>query len=248
MAAQRLDKILVHMGYGSRREITALVRAAKITVNGVICTAPDCKIHPQQDKLMVEGVQVHYQEHWYLMLNKPAGVITATQDAKQQTVLTLLPQQLQRVGMFPVGRLDKDTEGLLLLTTDGAFSHALMSPRKHVAKVYHARITGTLAQDAAQQFAQGIVLADGTVCRQATLTRLQDDWVAVTICEGKYHQVKRMIAAVGGQVTALRRVSIGALSLDDTLPCGAFRALTTQELHALLGEEKTHAQGTESAK
>ncbi len=233
MASERLDKVLAGLGAGSRREIAALARAGKITVNGEICRAPDRKISPEEDKLSVDGQPFQYRAHWYLMLNKPAGVVTATEDNFQRTVLDLLPEQLRRAGVFPVGRLDKDTEGLLLLTTDGAFGHALMSPRRHVPKVYEARFGGTLAPDAAARFAAGLTLADGTLCRAAVLEPIGADSARVTLCEGKFHQVKRMLRAVGVTVTALRRIRIGALALDPALAPGAFRELREDERAAL---------------
>lgn len=239
MAAERLDKVLAGLGAGSRREIASLARAGKITVNGDICRTPDRKINPEQDKLSVDGQPLVYRAHWYLMLNKPAGVITATEDNFQRTVLDLLPEQLRRAGVFPVGRLDKNTEGLLLLTTDGAFGHALMSPRRHVSKVYEARFDGTLAPDAAACFSAGLTLADGTVCRAAVLEPLGEGSARITLCEGKFHQVKRMLRAVGGTVTALRRIQIGTLPLDPTLAPGAFRELREDERAALTGDRST---------
>lgn len=171
------------------------------------------------------------------MLNKPAGVLSATQDAQQKTVLDLFPT-CERKGLAPVGRLDKDTEGLLLLTDDGALNHALTAPRRHVAKRYRALISGTLADDAPERFAQGVVLADGTVCRPAELqigvSRPDGQTeVFVVLWEGKYHQVKRMVAAVGGRVEYLERLSVGPLTLDTTLARGQYRALTETEIQAL---------------
>lgn len=238
MATQRLDKILAGQGFGSRREIAALVRARKISVNGEICTAFDRKIQPTRDKLMVDGETVTYHENWYVMLHKPAGVITATEDKQHQTVLSLLPARLQSVGLFPVGRLDKDTEGLLLLTTDGAFDHALMSPKKHVSKVYEAQVDAAPERGAEARFAAGLTLTDGTVCRPATLCRLAPDLVRVTLCEGKFHQVKRMLAAVGSGVITLRRTQIGALPLDAALAPGQARELTEEERALLLCAEQ----------
>lgn len=237
MAQLRLDKMLVNLGWGSRREIAAMARGGKITVNGEVCRSPDRKVDPQADKVAVGDEAVRYQEHYYLMLNKPAGVVTATQDNFQQTVLSLLPARLQKAGLFPVGRLDKDTEGLLLLTTDGAFSHALTAPRRHVDKVYLAGVRGALAPDAQARFAQGVVLEDGTVCRPALLAPegaadgLQ--YVRITLHEGRFHQVKRMVRAAGGEVVTLRRLSVGPLTLDPALAPGACRALTEGEVRAL---------------
>lgn len=237
MVPLRLDKMLVNLGWGSRREIAALARAGKITVNGEICKSPERKIDPEMDKLIVDGASVQYQPHFYLMLHKPAGVVSATQDNFQPTVLSLLPERLQKAGVFPVGRLDKDTEGLLLLTTDGAFSHALTAPRRHIDKVYRAQARGVLEPDAVARFAQGLTLEDGTICRPATLAIETQDGglfvLRITLREGKFHQVKRMVRAVGGEVTALCRLSIGTLTLDPDLPPGAFRELTAQEVQAL---------------
>lgn len=232
-AAERLDKLLVRMGCGSRREVVALVRGGKVAVNGDICTENDRKIDPERDKLTVNGEAVAYRAHWYLMMNKPAGVITATEDPRHETVFSLLPERLRRAGVFPVGRLDKDTEGLLLLTTDGDWGHALMSPRRHVPKLYEAAVDSEPAPDAETRFFEGLTLKDGTLCRPAKLERCAPCCVHVTVCEGKYHQVKRMLKAVGSEVTALRRLAVGPLSLDAALAPGAYRELTAEELAAL---------------
>lgn len=238
MAQQRLDKMLANLGWGSRREIAALARSGKITVNGESCKSPDCKVDPQADLITVAGESVRYQTHFYLMLHKPAGVITATQDHFQQTVLSLLPARLQKIGLFPVGRLDKDTEGLLLLTTDGDFSHALTAPRRHVDKVYCAEVAGKLFPDASRRFRQGLTLEDGTACRPAEMEVLAETdgfaTVQITLREGKFHQVKRMVHAVGGEVVRLRRLSIGPLQLDRSLPPGGYRELTEGEIAALM--------------
>lgn len=237
MAQQRLDKILANLGLGSRKEVASMIRAAKVTVNGTACKSQNQKIDPEKDEICVSGKAVSYQAALYFMMNKPAGVITATQDNFQPTVLSLLPESLQKAGLFPIGRLDKDTEGLLILTTDGALGHALTAPRRQVDKVYYAEAAGTLAEDAGAQFAAGIVLADGTRCLPAELqfiSRTEDGArVRVTLREGKFHQVKRMIRAVGGEVTYLRRESIGRVALDPSLALGTFRALDAEEINAL---------------
>ena len=237
MALQRLDKILANLGFGSRREISVLAHDGRISVNGETCKIPDRKIDPQTDKITVSGEEVRYQLHFYLMLNKPVGVVTATKDNFQQTVLSLLPERMQKAGVFPVGRLDKDTEGLLLLTTDGDFGHALTAPRRHVDKVYLAEVRGALASDAPERFREGLALADGTVCRPAEL-RIEGEadgltTLRVTLREGRFHQVRRMVRAVGGEVVRLRRLSIGPLALDSTLAPGGFRELTETEVSAL---------------
>lgn len=234
MALERLDKLLSNAGYGSRREIAAIARSGGILVNGEVCRAPERKLDSDSDCIIVSGQRAQVQRQYYFMLNKPAGVITATRDNFQRTVIDLLPAQLQRIGLFAVGRLDKDTEGLLLLTTDGAFNHALMSPRGHTPKVYEARFEGTLRADAKSLFAQGIALDDGTHCKPALLEQANDGQIRITLYEGKFHQVKRMVSAIGGRVTALRRISIGTLQLDASLESGEFRALSVREYQDLL--------------
>lgn len=232
----RLDKLLTHFGCGTRRQVIDAVRRGRAQVNGKTCCDPAAKVDPEQDEVRFDGVVQSYQKHRYLMMNKPAGVITAVSD-RRETVVDLLPEG-ERRGVFPVGRLDRDTEGLLLLTTDGQLCHALMSPRRHVEKVYLARVSGGLAPDAAARFAEGMQLRDGTACRPARLEPAGEEeglplW-RITLREGKYHQVKRMVAAAGGRVEALRRVSVGTLELPPGLPPGSWRALTAEELTRLL--------------
>ncbi len=235
---QRLDKVLCNLGYGSRREIAELAKKRQITIDGVCCTDAGRKVDPTQSVIQVGAETVVWQAQYYIMLHKPPGYITATQDNFQPTVMELLSERLQKAGLFPVGRLDKDTEGLLLLTTDGAFGHALMAPKRHVEKVYEAEIQGTLDDDAVQRFAQGICLRDGTPCRPAKLQILHTNAgharAHITLLEGKFHQVKRMVQQVGGEVVALKRISIGPIALDETLRLGEYRALTDQEVQELL--------------
>lgn len=238
MARERLDKMLAGRGAGSRREVTGMIRGGLVTVNGVPCRDPAQKVDPDADTVCLGGCALRTRRERYVMLNKPGGVITATEDVAQETVLDLLPAA-ERRGLFPVGRLDKDTEGLLLLTDDGPMGHALTAPRRHVDKLYLAHITGTLRPDAAAQFEAGIVLEDGTVCRPAKLCVLEkppDDGltaVEITLREGKFHQVKRMVAAMGGRVVWLKRLSMGPLTLDPELAPGAWRELTDSEIEAL---------------
>lgn len=240
MPRMRLDKLLAHLNCGSRKEVQAMIRAGRVQVDGVTERDPAAKVDADTAQVILDGQAQHYQAQRYYMLNKPAGVITASRDERHDTVLELFPEEMRR-GLFAVGRLDKDTEGLLLITDDGALSHALMSPARHVDKVYEAQVEGELASDAAARFSAGLELKDGTVCRPArleTASDLGENWVRVTLCEGKYHQVKRMIAAVGGVVVRLRRVELGGLTLDPALAPGAFRALTTQELTLLTEQGK----------
>ena len=235
MPRMRLDKLLAHLNCGSRKEVQAMIRAGRVQVNGAVERDPAAKVDSDTAQVILDGQTQHYQAQWYYMLNKPAGVITASRDARHATVLELFPEEMRR-GLFAVGRLDKDTEGLLIVTDDGALSHALMSPTRHVYKVYEAVVEGELLPDAEARFAKGLTLKDGTVCLPARLERLPDDVVQrvrVTLREGKYHQVKRMIAAVGGVVVQLRRVQLGGLRLDSGLAAGEFRALTDEELTLL---------------
>ena len=235
MARMRLDKLLAHLNCGSRKEVQAMIRAGRVCVDGAAETDPAAKVDPDAALIALDGQVQRYRAQRYYMLNKPAGVITASRDERHGTVLDLFPEE-ERRGLFAVGRLDKDTEGLLIVTDDGALSHALMSPARHVAKVYEAVIDGERARDAAERFRQGLTLRDGTVCLPARLDILPGDGetrVRVTLREGKYHQVKRMVAAVGATVVRLRRVKLGGLVLDPALPAGAFRELTEQELEQL---------------
>ena len=241
MAGMRLDKLLTHLNCGSRKEVQAFIRAGRVQVDGAPVRDPAAKVEPDEAAVSLDGKALRYSAQRYFMLNKPAGVITASRDARHDTVLELFPEK-ERRGLFAVGRLDKDTEGLLLITDDGALSHALMSPTRHVSKLYEAEVQGTLAPDAVERFAQGLTLRDETVCRPALLEicAAGEDTctVRVTLHEGKYHQVKRMLAAVGGTVTALRRLRLGGLALDPALAPGQYRALSGEEL-ALLREEET---------
>ena len=243
MAKERLDKALSSLGCGSRKEVGALIRAGRATVNGQIVRDPSVKVTPAEDQLTLAGEPVRWRIGRYYMLNKPPGVVSARVDNLHETVLGLFPEK-ERAVLFPVGRLDKDTEGLLLVTDDGAFAHALTAPRRHVDKVYAALVEGRLELSAPKRFAEGLTLADGTLCKPAVLKVLgpQDGMtrVEVTLREGKHHQVKRMIAAVGGHVAHLKRLSIGPLRLDDALAPGEYRELTEEEVAML----RTAARGT----
>ena len=236
---ERLDKILSATGKWSRREVKELLRQGRVTVDGSRPTGPEMKIDPEQCEILVDGASAGYEAYTYLMLHKPAGVLSAVEDRKQKTVLDLLPRELQRRGLFPVGRLDKDTEGLLLLTNDGDLAHRLLSPRHHVDKVYYARVEGRLEAEDCRAFAAGITLADGLVCLPARLEILSDCEALVTVQEGKFHQVKRMLAQRGKPVLYLKRLAMGPLRLDDDLPPGAFRRLTDSERQQLRAMEKT---------
>ena len=236
----RLDKLLAHMGVGSRREIKQIVRASRVLVNGIVARSTDMQIEPDKDLVEFDGRQIVYQEHIYLMMNKPPGVLSATEDDREKVVTQLLRPEHQHFAPFPVGRLDKDTEGLLLLTNDGKLAHNLLSPKKHVNKTYYARIDGMLGADDIAAFARGIILDDGYKTMAANLviiTSGSESEAEITIQEGKFHQIKRMFAAVGKSVTYLKRLSMGPLQLDAELTLGSYRELTAEEIGKLHGLE-----------
>lgn len=226
----RLDKYLGDLGTAPRSECKRIIRSGRVCVDGAAVTAPETKIDPRAAVVTLDGERLVWAAHHYYMMNKPAGVLTATEDRRQKTVLDLLPEELQRMGLFPVGRLDRDTRGLLLLTDDGDFAHRVISPKFAVEKLYDACVEGTPDESDAEAFAEGLVLGDGTKCRPARLEILGEGRCLVTVTEGKYHQVKRMLASRGKPVTALKRLSVGALHLPETLPEGAFVELNDEDL------------------
>ena len=230
---ERLDKIISATGKKSRREVKELVRQGRILVDGKVANAADMKVDPACSEILMDGENIGYEKFTYIMLHKPAGVLSAVEDRKQKTVIDLLPEELQRRGLSPVGRLDKDTEGLLLLTNDGELTHKLLSPKYHVDKVYYARVEGRLEQKDCEAFAAGMTLGDGLACLPAGLEILSDCEALVTLQEGKFHQVKRMLAACGKPVVYLKRLSMGELRLDETLKKGEFRPLTAEEVKSL---------------
>ena len=230
---ERLDKLLAGTGKWSRREVKALVRQGLVRVDGRLAASAEDKLDPAAAIITVAGETVALHRFTYVLLHKPAGVLTATEDRKQPTVLDLLPPELRRIGLAPVGRLDKDTEGLLLLTNDGELAHRLLSPRYHVDKRYLARVDGELSAADTEAFARGMTLGDGLECLPAGLEVLPDRVCIVTLREGKFHQVKRMLAARGAPVLYLKRLSMGPLTLDDSLAAGAYRLLRAEEISAL---------------
>jgi len=239
----RLDKLLANMGYGTRSEIKKAVKQGQVTVDGRIAKDSGMQVQPDVQQIVFNGETVVYRDVIYLMLHKPPGVVSATEDTRDRTVIDLLEPDDQVLNPFPVGRLDKDTEGLLLLTNDGQLAHELLSPRKHVPKTYIARVLGDMPvslQDR-ERFATGVELDDGYVTMPAQLTvdavepngEGYESRITITIHEGKYHQIKRMFQAVGKQVVYLKRISMGPLSLDETLSMGEYRELTEDELELL---------------
>jgi len=229
----RLDRYLSQGTGIPRREVGPLVRRGRVMVQGELATVADQQVMPS-DVVLLDGKLVRAPGHLVLMLHKPAGYVSTTED-KGKTVMELVPEALRHRDLAPIGRLDKDTTGLLLLTTDGALSHALTSPRRHVDKSYLAVLESELAADAETRFAEGIPLADGSLCRPAGLERLEPLRVRITLREGKFHQVKRMVAACGSSVVSLHRERIGPLWLDPELAEGEVRALSPDEIAALAG-------------
>ncbi|MEY2354583.1 pseudouridine synthase [Lysinibacillus capsici] len=232
----RLDKLLANMGYGSRKEVKQLLKQKAVTVDGDYVKDAALHVDPEKQIVSVFGERVVYTEFVYLIMNKPPGVISATEDLRDETVIDLLEPLHQHFQPFPVGRLDKDTEGLLLLTNDGQLAHNLLSPKKHVPKVYYAQIEGVVTEEDAEKFANGVELNDGYVTKPGKLVILksaQQSEIELTIQEGKFHQVKRMFEAVGKRVTYLKRISMGSLKLDENLALGEYRELTAEELNGL---------------
>lgn len=231
----RLDKFLCETGFGTRSEVKALLKKGQVSVNGEIVKKPEQKIDEQKDEVICAGNRAVYAAWEYVMLHKPAGVLSATEDRHQKTVLDLL-DSTARQDLFPVGRLDKDTEGLLLLTNDGELAHRLLSPKKHVDKTYYAKIAGTVTAEHVQQFREGLDIGEKKPTLPAELKILKsgaDSEILVTIQEGKFHQIKRMFQAVGCQVTYLKRLSMGPLVLDEDLEPGESRQLTEEEIMKL---------------
>jgi len=236
----RLDKYLADMGKGTRSQIKEAARKGRIQVNGVIIKKPDTKVNIETDIIRFDGSEVSYVTMEYYMLNKPQGVVSATEDNKYQTVIDLIAGK-NRKDLFPVGRLDIDTEGLLLITNDGSLAHRLLAPKKHVDKIYFAVCEGFVPDSAIQDFSDGILLPDGLKCLPAILeilNRTEVDGkpiseIKLTIREGKFHQVKRMMEAVDCPVTYLKRLTMGPLTLDESLKIGEYRSLTSEELELL---------------
>ena len=228
---KRLDAVLSACSVGSRSEVKALIRKGKVSVNGTVVRDVSFAV-TDSDEVRVNGIVTDTSEFVYLMLNKPCGFVSTT-DADEENVLSFVPSELFRKGMFPVGRLDKDTSGLIFLTNDGAFSHMLTSPSRHVEKEYIATLERSLDEICFEFFAEGMTLKDGFITRPAKLERLGEKKARVVISEGKYHQVRRMFACCGNRVETLKRVRIGGVELDPTLEEGEVRKLTDEELDLL---------------
>ena len=230
----RLDKLLSECGVASRKEIRQLIRSGRVSVDGAAAASPEMKLDPYKALVCLDGTKIEYAKYHYYMMNKPAGVLSATDDGRQKTVLDLVTPEMRKIGLFPVGRLDKDTTGLLLLTNDGNFAHRVISPKSGIVKVYHARTEAPVDEADITAFKEGLTLGDGTKCLPAGLKLLPDGSCLVEVMEGKYHQVKRMLSSRGKPVTELKRLSIGGLKLDKALLPGSFRALEENELCSVM--------------
>ena len=240
-SSMRLDKFLVEMGKGTRSQIKEMAKKGRIQVNGAVLKATDEKIDPEKDVVVLDGQRVSYAQTEYFMLNKPAGTVSATEDGKYPTVVSLIGSALRK-DLFPVGRLDKDTEGLLLITDDGALNHSLLAPGRHVPKTYYARIHGIVTEADITAFKNGLDIGEKKMTAPAALKILhiaeneQTSEILVTITEGKFHQIKRMFQSVGKKVSYLKRLSMGSLHLDEKLTPGAWRELTLEEITKLKEE------------
>ena len=244
MGKIRLDKFLADMGLGTRSEVKKEIHKGQVRVNGIPERSPEYKLDIQKDLVEVDGRQISYAQQEYYMLNKPAGVVSATEDKKDMTVLDLI-QEKQRKDLFPVGRLDKDTEGLLLITNDGLLAHQLLSPKKHVKKTYFVRVENPVSPEDIKILEEGVDIGEEKRTLPAEISCLspEKNSLCLTIKEGKFHQIKRMFQAVDNKVLYLKRLSMGSLTLDETLDPGEYRPLTKEEIERL----KDHAGKQESS-
>lgn len=230
---ERLDKILASQGTLSRKEVKEIIKKGRVTLNGKVIKDSAVKIDAQTDKVCLDGEELMLKKHIYIMLNKPQGVVSASESDTDQTVVDLVPDELYRKNLFPAGRLDKDTTGFVLITDDGDFAHRILSPKNHIFKTYLARLDHSLTESDIEMLENGITLADGTTLKEAKLEIVEEGespLVKIIICEGKYHQVKRMFAAAGNKVVALHRSKMGNLELDESLNPGECREITPEEL------------------
>ncbi len=241
----RLDKYMADMGIGTRSEVKAYIKKGRVSVDGEVVKQAEYKVEIESQTVALDGNQIGYAQYEYYMLNKPAGVVSAVTDNRDTTVVELI-KDAKRKDLFPVGRLDKDTEGLLLITNDGELSHELLSPNKHVEKTYYAKIKGEVTEEDVKAFAEGLHLNKETIreekaekdietkpAKLVVLNTGEISEIELTICEGKFHQVKRMFQAVGKEVIYLKRISMGSLVLDERLALGEYRSLTEEELRQL---------------
>lgn len=230
--SKRIDKILSNMGYGSRKEVKMLIRGGLVEIDGIVVRDSGYQVETDVQEIKVGGNRIFYKDFIYILMNKPPGVISATEDNRERTVVDLLSDEFKSFNPFPVGRLDKDTEGLLLLTNDGQLTHLLLSPKKHIPKTYMAKVTGRVIEKDVEAFSKGVTLEDGykTMASQLEILESGDiSLVEITIYEGKFHQVKRMFKSIGKEVVYLKRISMGELKLDEKLELGEYRELNETE-------------------
>ena len=234
MSSIRLDKYLADMGVGSRRDVKSILKAGRVKVNSVTVTEAEAKIDIDADNVELDGKRIGYEEYRYYMLNKPAGVISATKDKLSDTVIEILKGENTK-DLFSVGRLDKDSEGLLIISNDGKFAHNVLSPAKHVDKTYFVRLDTKPDEEEISRIENGIDIGDDKPCLPAKVEVISDDEAYITISEGRFHQVKRMFQAVGINVTYLKRISMGALKLDENLAPGEYKKLSKEEINEVFG-------------
>lgn len=237
--SQRLDKLLSNGNFGTRTEVKKLIRSGRVSVMGKIIKNPDIHINEPYEGIEIDGNLFCYKQFLYIMMNKPAGVVSAVVDNRDKTVFDILPHEYNKKGLFPAGRLDKDTEGLLILTDDGQLSHKMLSPKNHVPKTYYAKIAGNVTVKEVDQFIAGVTLDDGYICMPAYLNIIQSgniSEITLTIHEGKFHQVKRMFEAVNQKVIYLKRIKMGNFSLDESLALGDVKELSMDEVSLLSGQ------------
>lgn len=225
----RIDKFLCSCGICTRSEAKKLLRLSKVTVNGKIIKQGDFKIDTENDEICFKKQRIFYEKFHYLMMNKPDGVVSATKDPKDKTVIDLLDNKYKNIGVFPVGRLDKDTTGLLILTNDGSFAYNTLSPKKHISKKYYVEVDGELSEDLIKEFKTGVIIDSNYKCKEAILEIIDKNSAYVTISEGKYHQIKRMFNAFNLNVTGLERIAFGKITLDENLEYGQYRLLNDDE-------------------
>ena len=232
----RLDKFISSQLNISRKDARAAILRGRAAVDGTTVRAADFKIDENADSVTFDGQALSYKKHIYIIMNKPRGVLSASDDKRQPTVIDIIPEKLRRNGLFPVGRLDKDTTGLLIITDDGDFAHRVLSPKKEIFKTYIAVLDGEITSDMPEKFLNGIVLADGTKCRRAFLRRVDKNTAEIKICEGKFHQIKRMFGTVGLGVNALERTAVGNFYLPEDLPQGACSETDSEALESIFSD------------
>lgn len=240
---QRLDKVLSNFGFGSRTEIKSAVKKGTVTVDGIIAKDSGIHVDPEENLIVMNGIKLEYRKYIYLMMNKPQGVISATTDTRQKTVFDIMPEEYKCFDLFPAGRLDIDTEGLVLMTNDGQLAHEILSPRKHVTKQYYAHVLGKVDENDIEAFKKGVILDDGykTLPAQLDIEKSGDvSEIRLSIVEGKFHQVKRMFEAVDKRVIYLKRLSMGMVKLDESLGLGECRELSGEEVEALRASVQKH--------